>query len=246
MRRGSHIIYGCERQRDAKSSSATDSHPKESTKQWKQFASIGESSLSRTQFSFAKEGGSCLRMSAPSLCPSQTLHWKSVSPFPLRHGPRFPGNILPFDSLLSPDLQPCMLPSLWEFPRLPTLKLNLQSGTCWQASLASSCVRYIQPSSGYIKLCKSKVEWTVWLQNSVSLSSSLSVGWPALGSLISTHCHEPLMWNSFDRQDFIFLLPYCQSCITEFLQPENCIPSPLPIFKGISLADYVHIRHQNT
>lgn len=81
-------LCGCERQRDAKSSSATDAHPKESTKQWRQFASIGESSHSRTQFS--PVAWACL---PPSLCPSQTLHWRSVSPFPLCHGPRFPGNI---------------------------------------------------------------------------------------------------------------------------------------------------------
>lgn len=65
MRRWSDIRCGCERQGDTKSAAAPDAHPKQSTKQWRQVAFIGESSLSRTQFSSAKEGGSCLRTSAP-------------------------------------------------------------------------------------------------------------------------------------------------------------------------------------
>lgn len=157
----------------------------------------------RRKFSFQESVFiSCLRMSAPLTLPFSDSTLTVSLAFPLCHGPRFPGNILCFYSLLSHDLQPCMLLFLWEFPRLPTLKLNLQSGTCWQASLASSCVKYMQPSSGYIKLGKSKVERTAWLRNFGSLSSSSpSVGWPVLGSLSSTHCHEPPTWYSSDWQD---------------------------------------------
>ena len=216
-----------------------------------QVASIGESSLSRTQFSFAKEGGVCLRTSAPSLCPSQTLP-ESQSPLVLyAMALGFLATYFPLILFWALTCSPvCCLPygSSQDFPPWSLTFSPEPTGKPHLPLVVWGISSHLLVTSD----SKFKVEWTVWLQNSGSLSSSLSVGWPALSSLSSTHCHKPLMWISFDWQDSIFLLPYCQSCIAEFLQPENCIPSPLPIFKGISrrpkltLTDYKYVRHQNT
>lgn len=174
MRRWNDIRCGCERQGDTKSSAATDAHPKQSTKQWRQVASIGESSLSRTQFSFAKEGGVCLRTSAPSLCPSQTLP-ESQSPLVLyAMALGFLATYFPLILFWALTCSPvCCLPygSSQDFPPWSLTFSPEPTGKPHLPLVVWGISSHLLVTSD----SKFKVEWTVWLQNSGSLSSSLSV-----------------------------------------------------------------------